>query len=114
MSPSKTDTILTMHEGGMGIIPTIPKQISSKDYDKYAAMKPIVDSAPTTPAQPATQSSPKPVSGGGPDGKTAKSESPPSSASPKVGSGDPQLSGGKKTYGGSPVNSKSGKTDKGA
>jgi hypothetical protein len=66
-----------MHEGAGGMIPSDPKKVASKDYEKYAAMKPIVDSTPAAPAKPKAQPSPKAGA------KAAKSGS---SASPKTGS----------------------------
>jgi hypothetical protein len=53
-----------MHEGAGGMVASDPKKVSSKDYDKYAAVKPIVDSTPAAPAQPKAQPSPNPGSKG--------------------------------------------------
>jgi Cytochrome domain of cellobiose dehydrogenase len=84
-SPSDPDSIIPMHEGAGGMVPSDPKKVSSKDYDKYAAMKPITDSTPESPAKPKAQPSPKPVAKEASGGKPAKSGSP-SAAGPKTGS----------------------------
>lgn len=85
-SPSNPNSSIPMHEGAGGQVPSDPKKVSSKDYEKYAAMKPIADSTPASPAQPKAQPSPKPSAKGGSNGESAKSGSSPAAAGPKTGS----------------------------
>jgi hypothetical protein len=58
-SPSNPDSAIPMHDGTGGMVPSDPKKVSSKDYEKYAAMKAVVDSTSAAPAKPAAQLSPK-------------------------------------------------------
>jgi len=86
-SPSNPDSVIPMHEGAGGVVPSDPKKVSSKDYDKYAAMKPIVDSTPAAPAQPKAQTSPKPGS------KGISGQRSSSAAGPKTGPTTPKGKG---------------------
>ena len=82
-SPSNPNSVIPMHEGA-GMVESNPKKVSSKDYNKYAATKPIVDSAPAAPAQPKAQPSPKSGSKGA-SGPAKSSSAPKGKATPKTG-----------------------------